>query len=137
MTDGHSKARGGGECPAHGSVSEQLRALAELLAERLEPGSGRPGQGHGAEPAPSCAWCPVCSILDLLRGQRPELAARLTEHGAGLLAAVREALTTPAAAGQRSEPDPPPGDAGERAERVQHVPVRRTGGHHRHRQADT
>lgn len=126
-----------GDCPTHGGLSEELEALATLLAERLESWSERVRQDEPAagttESGASRARCPICCVLDLLRGQRPELAARLTEHGVGLLAAAREALNPPDAGGQYRQPGPEPGPSSGPDKPVQQVPVRRSG---QRRQAD-
>ncbi|MGH4022369.1 MAG: hypothetical protein ACRDT0_24665, partial [Pseudonocardiaceae bacterium] len=88
-------------CDVHGRVSEEMRALAELLVERIEPWARRVRDGtvqqdpeNDATPS-TCTWCPVCAVVGVLRGERPELAARVAEHAVGLLAAVREALASP------------------------------------------
>jgi hypothetical protein len=118
-------------CAAHGNASAEVRALAESLAEALEPwaqrlrraAEERDAQPGGELPA-TCTWCPVCAVVGLLRGERPELAARLAEHGVGLLAALRELLSesataTPGGAGAGGA------DSGKRD--VQRVPLRRAG----------
>jgi len=108
-------------CDGPARVTEELRQLAELLIERLGPwtqrlreGTGPPGQ----DGQPPCARCPLCAVVGLLRGERPELAAALVEHGAGLLAVLRE-VSAP--------PGPGPESATAHPTRVQRVPVRRTG----------
>ncbi|MGH3906349.1 MAG: hypothetical protein ACRDTE_19540 [Pseudonocardiaceae bacterium] len=131
---------GAPRCATHGRISDELRAVIEQLAGRLQPWLERmaqdsapgqpeqdPGQagqdpGRAAEP---CTWCPLCALITVLRGDRPEAAARLAEHGAGLIAAARELLTPPA------EPAPQHAAEGERAQRqasVQHIVVRPAAG---------
>ncbi|MGX7680456.1 hypothetical protein ACSMXN_16320 [Jatrophihabitans sp. DSM 45814] len=54
--------------------------------------------------APECARCPLCQLISVIRGDRPELGERVTEvQGAfaGLLHALGDALST---AGATSEP---------------------------------
>lgn len=117
------------ECDAHGAASTELRALAELLAEALEPWAQRlrdTAEDRDGLRGDTCTWCPVCAVVGLLRGERPELAARLAEHGVGLLTALRELL-----AAQEGGAEPaarPDGSGGDRRPGAQHVPVRRTGG---------
>jgi hypothetical protein len=57
----------------------------------------------------------VCAVLATLRGERPELAARLAEHASGLLTVLRSVLE------QEEHPTPPrpPGRT------VQRIPVSR------------
>lgn len=122
-------------CDAHGGASAEVRALAELVAEALEPWAQRlrhtadqPEGQPGAEAPSTCTWCPVCAVVGLLRGQRPELAARLAEHGVGLLAALRELLAAQAEQAGHSEPAAGGKEAGgDRRSGAQHVPVRRAG----------
>lgn len=124
------------ECGAHGNTSAEVRALAESLAEALEPwaqrlrraaeeAAGERDAQPDAEVPDTCLWCPVCAAVGLLRGERPELAARLAEHGVGLLSALRELLAesgTPASAGTGAD------RAARRKRDVQRVPLRRAGG---------
>lgn len=57
--------------------------------------------GHmGAE----CQWCPLCQFMSVLRGERPEVSARVAEAGVALASAFRS-LVDAAAAGT-SKPDP-------------------------------
>ncbi|MPZ67080.1 MAG: hypothetical protein GEU83_16765 [Pseudonocardiaceae bacterium] len=123
-------------CDAHGDIPTELRALAELLAEALEPwaqrlrdaADEREGQPGTAVPR-TCTWCPVCAVVGLLRDQRPELAARLAEHGVGLLTALRELLAEhTASAGDRDAATGANGSGGGGRSGAQHVPVRRAGG---------
>lgn len=119
-------------CDGHDSVSAEARALAELLAEALEPWAQRlrdTVDARGGQPCDdipiSCTWCPICAVLGLLRGERPELAARLAEHGVGLLTALRELL---AGTGTVASDDTGADTADHRKPTVQQVPLRRGGG---------
>lgn len=64
------------------SASEKVRALAEELDSGL------------AVDAPECRYCPLCQLIALLRGERPEVTARLVEIGTALLLAVRSTVDT-------------------------------------------
>jgi hypothetical protein len=87
-------------CAHSESLTRELRALATAAFERVGP---LLDVARSAEGTPSsCASCPVCALLALLRGERPELAVRLAEHAAGLLTVLRtlvEELPDPAAEG--------------------------------------
>jgi hypothetical protein len=82
-------------CPGHVNLAEEFRSYAEGALDLLEPWVDRireqPGDEPGAGPA-ACAACPVCAVITVLRGGHSELAARLAEHTAGLLAVLRAAL---------------------------------------------
>lgn len=113
-----------GGCDGHGRLAGELRALAVAALDRLGPALER--VRAGAEEAPAadapCAVCPVCAVIAALRGEWPELAARLAEHGAGLLSVLRTALDE-GAGGPQPADDPHREPAAGRP--VQHIPVTR------------
>jgi len=138
-------------------LTEEIRLLAELVADKAAPwlegvlaaghgtffsgvpGGGAPGPGRSpdghstpdeAKPDGSgCGWCPLCAIVAVVRGERPELVARLAEQLAQLVALLRAVLA------DRWEPQegvhmpgfrPAPRPADPRpSPRVQHIAVRR------------
>jgi hypothetical protein len=117
-------------------LAEELRLLAEMVAEKAAPWlEGVVAAGHGdpdqAKPEDSaCGWCPLCAIVAVVRGERPEFAARLLEQLAQLVALLRAVLA------DRWEPDegvhmpgfrPAPRPTADTAAspRVQHITVRR------------
>jgi hypothetical protein len=60
---------------------------------------------NGAGESPECSLCPVCQLLRLARGSRPEVFEHLADASASLVAALRAAVETSSAswsAGQRS-----------------------------------
>ncbi|RSM39990.1 hypothetical protein DMA12_28120 [Amycolatopsis balhimycina DSM 5908] len=101
-------------------LTEEIRLLAEMVAEKAAPwlegvlaaghgsffsgvpggeapGPGRSTGGYGtpdeAKPDGSaCGWCPLCAIVAVVRGERPELVARLAEQLAQLVALLRAVL---------------------------------------------
>ncbi len=106
-----------------GTLAGELRALALLALDRLEPllarltdaaaGAPEPGSVDGPRP------CPVCAVLAAVRAERPESAARLARQATELAAALREAL---------SDGPPAAADAGPAARpvrRVERIPVDR------------
>ncbi|MGW4488097.1 hypothetical protein ACWEOE_30150 [Amycolatopsis sp. NPDC004368] len=93
-------------------LAEEIRLLVELVVERAAPwleglvASGHgPAEAHEAAGAPDasegsgCGWCPLCAIVAVVRGERPEFAARLLEQAAQLVALLRAVLA------DRWEPD--------------------------------
>jgi hypothetical protein len=75
-------------------------------------GGGVPGDSGGcadagpevpASGAGECRSCPVCRLISVLRGDRPEVTEKLAEAGTALLAALRAALG-PVATGTAPEP---------------------------------
>ncbi|KZB84513.1 hypothetical protein [Amycolatopsis regifaucium] len=118
---------------AHLSLIEEIRLLVELVVEHAAPWlEDVISAGHG------CAehegdWCPLCAIVEVLRGGRPEVVARLLEQAAQLVALLRAVLA------DRWEPEggvhmpgfqparkePAREDAPVEASRVQHIAVTR------------
>ncbi|HYH31400.1 MAG TPA: hypothetical protein VD903_13525 [Pseudonocardia sp.] len=112
-------------CGAHAGVGEELRSLALTALDRIDPVIDRMRDGTAADDGGTgtCAACPVCAVLAALRGERPELAARMAEHAAGLVAVLRAALEEGAPApAPDAAPEPPP------ARRVQRIRVERPAG---------
>lgn len=107
-------------CGGHEGIGEDLRVLALTALDRLDPVLDRM-RSEPADDAPEmCASCPICAVIAALRGERPELAMRLAEHAAGLVAVLRAALQDGAGA-------PAPADVDDRppARRVQRIRVER------------
>lgn len=82
-------------CGGHGPLAEELRTYLAGALDLLEPVVDRLSEQPEPRPGPApatCAYCPVCALIAVLRGERSELAARLAEQAAGLLAVLRTAL---------------------------------------------
>jgi hypothetical protein len=122
-------------CAGHAGLGAEVRGIAVAVLDRLEPALERVRAGEPDTPtdAPAddepvtCGICPVCAVLAALRREHPELAARVAEQAAAVLAVLRAALEEgdPAAAatgGAQPAAEPPP----EPARRVQRIPVERT-----------
>ncbi|MFE0027305.1 hypothetical protein [Amycolatopsis sp. NPDC059021] len=127
-------------------LAEEIRLLVELVAEHAAPWlEGIVKAGHGmseedtaqgpeqhGEDTPGCGWCPLCAIVAVLRGERPEFVARLLEQAAQLVALLRAVLADrwepedgvhmPGFHPARREPEPAGAPA---SPRVQHITVRR------------
>lgn len=113
------------------SLAEEIRLLVEMVVERAAPWlEGIVAAGHGSpaeKPGSDCGWCPLCAVVAVARGQRPEFAARLVEQLAQLVALLRAVLADRwdpehgfHMPGFTPEPKPEPQP---RAGRVQHIPV--------------
>ena len=86
--------------------------MLDAVAARLEAAKGQaeeparpvcPSCGH--DPAASCTSCPLCRLLAVLRGERPEVTARWTESALTVVQALRTAIAPP------GEPADPAADA--------------------------
>lgn len=115
-----------------GSLADEAAKLADAArtwARGEAPGRASAAVGHLATGDPACCVCPVCTVIVLLRGERPELTGRLTESLAGLVVAGQGLLETlsvvtaevreSAAADGATSAQPP--DPGPPAARVQHI----------------
>lgn len=122
---------GGPDCAGHGEVGEELRLLALTLLDRFEPGlrsvlaglrveaeeaaNGTSNASTAAGTPAVCQWCPLCSLVGLLRGDRPELAGRLAEQAGGLLLTLRAVLQQPVHASGDADGAGVPGSSGKAA----------------------
>lgn len=123
----------------------ELRLLLEAVVDRSEPWlerfTGEGTGGVGSDEPSTCQWCPLCAAAAVVRGERSELASRVGEHAAELLALLREAVESDGAthaAGTHATGSHPAG-AGPDTERggrerrggrprpVQHIAVRKAG----------
>ncbi|MFI5559623.1 hypothetical protein ACIA2T_10155 [Amycolatopsis japonica] len=115
-------------------LAEEIRLLVELVVEHAAPWlEGLISAGHGCTDHDTGGWCPLCAIVGVFRGERPEFVARLMEQAAQLVALLRAVLADrwepeagvhmPGFQPARKEPaaeDVPMG-----ASRVQHITVTR------------
>lgn len=80
-----------------GALGAEAKRLAKALADWAESRTADPAQNHvgdwgshehpAAAPA-SCAVCPLCQLIALVRGERPEVLVRLVEAGTVALSAL-------------------------------------------------
>ncbi|MEV7552437.1 hypothetical protein AB0N89_22740 [Amycolatopsis sp. NPDC089917] len=116
-------------------LAEEIRLLVELVVEHAAPWlEDLISAGHGcSDHDTDGGWCPLCAIVGVFRGERPEFVARLMEQAAQLVALLRAVLADrwepeggvhmPGFQPARKEPareDAPVG-----ASRVQHITVTR------------
>ena len=84
----------------HGSLQEEAGKLAEILetwlaGARQSAGAWAAAQSTGSATdgetlqSPECRICPICRMLALLRGVRPETYEHLLDAAASLVAALR------------------------------------------------
>jgi len=97
-TAGHSHA-------AHGSLATEAALLLDAVAMRLAPlaaaASAEPAEPPkvcpecGHDGAASCTACPICRLLSVLKGERPEVTARLAEGALQVIGSLRTLLGEP------------------------------------------
>lgn len=88
-----------------GSVAAEAARLLEALEDLQRRWHQRTPAGPGA--APECSACPVCQLLAVVRGTRPEVVEHLLDAAGSLVAALRAATGPAGAPGGAAPPDPP------------------------------
>src|SRR6188768_4548363 len=91
MTGGHRDAGPAGR--RHPDLAPELRQLAQILLDRLDPAvrlAAARAAGSGAGPG-KCqqVWCPVCALAALVAGEQHPLLTVISEHSVALLAVIR------------------------------------------------
>ncbi|HEY2041978.1 MAG TPA: hypothetical protein VGH11_04810 [Jatrophihabitans sp.] len=79
-----------------GTLGEEASKLMAAAQDWFHRTLGDPSTAKIATGTPECAWCPVCQMIGVLRGDRPELSERFAETQvavAGLLRALAEAAS--------------------------------------------
>lgn len=79
---------------AHGGLAEEAAKLAEALSSWSAASAGGfihsmlSGVGESSE----CEVCPLCQLLRLVKGSRPEVFEHLADASTSLMAALRAAV---------------------------------------------
>ena len=81
-------------------LAETVRGILAGAAAQVPPDAGS---------APECRWCPLCQLVAVLRGERPEVTAALAD----VLRATADALHAFAAAPEGTGPAEDPSGAGD------------------------
>jgi len=82
---------------AEAAAAEAVAAEAtagEATAGEATAGGATAGSATASQPV-ACQWCPVCSVIAVVRGDRPELGGRLAEQAGALLTTLRAVLEQP------------------------------------------
>jgi len=100
--------------------TEQARRAVETLRGVLGTLSGHEDQAAGD--AAECRWCPLCQLIAVLRGERPEVTAVLADvlrATADALHAFAAAPDGPPAGASTAEEETPVGDAPPVVQRIE------------------
>jgi hypothetical protein len=114
--------------PLADEAGRLLGAVAQWARETF------PAPGPDGQLAADCQWCPVCQLMAVLRGERPDVTERVSEAGTALLSAVRSFVdSTLVTGGGHQHPHPYPPDSARPAStpRVQHIDLGGSIGEHR------
>jgi hypothetical protein len=90
-------------------AAKLLDAVRYWAHGRFGPG-GRFGPERISTGAPECTWCPVCTAIAALRGDRPDITEKVDSAAMALVTAVRSLLSAAA--------DPPPSPSSRRVQRI-------------------
>ncbi len=100
-----------GEQPATGTLATEAAMLLDAVVDRLTTlrPEGTAGEAAGTDaarcpecgtvPGAACTACPLCRFLALIRGERPEAAARFVDGALLVVRGLRSMLPEPEAAG--------------------------------------
>jgi hypothetical protein len=88
-----------------GSFADEATKLIAAAQDWFHRTLGDPDLAKIATGAPECAWCPVCQLIGVLRGDRPEISEKLAETQ-GAIAGLLRALADAASAGAHSAHQP-------------------------------
>ncbi len=89
--------------PAGPPFADEARKLIVAVQEWAKDTFPAGPNGHGG---PECQWCPLCQFAAMLRGEHPEVAERVAEAGAALVAAFH-AMAEAASGAHPDAPEPP------------------------------
>lgn len=78
---------------AHGTIGEEAARLLDAVQEWLRR---EPLSEHLATGAPECTWCPLCQLVAVLRGDRPDVNDKIASVVAALRAMFDAAQAGPA-----------------------------------------
>ena len=75
--------------PEPGPLAEEAARLVAAAQDWVHRVVGEPDTARIATGAPECCWCPVCQLIAMLRGDRPELVERLADAQTALAGVLR------------------------------------------------
>lgn len=87
-------------------MGDEAAKLLDAVQDWVRRNLGAEG-GHIATGAPECAWCPVCQLITVLRGDRPEISEKVTDAAVSVLAALRNLVDAAAGSASAARPGQP------------------------------
>lgn len=92
-----------------GSVGDEAGKLLDAVQDWARTTFGEGASARMSTGSPECEWCPLCQLVAVLRGERPETTEKIVAVGTAVMSALRSLLDPPAS------PEEGP------AARVQHI----------------
>ena len=71
----------------HGTIGDEAAKLLDAVQDWARRSFG--DSAHIATGAPECTWCPICQLIAVLRGDRPEISDKIADATASVVAALR------------------------------------------------
>ncbi|HEY2272704.1 MAG TPA: hypothetical protein VGH30_08015 [Jatrophihabitantaceae bacterium] len=93
-----------------GTLADEAMRLIGAMQDWARQNFPAGPDGHGVPSGAVCQWCPLCQFMAVLRGERPEVTARVADAGTAVASAFRAVLDAAA-----TRPSDPP------ESRVQHI----------------
>ena len=104
-----------------GSVADEAMKLLETIQDWTRRTFGDSAGSHDCSAATVCEWCPLCQVIAMLRGDRPEATEKLVAAGSAVLSALRAILDSTASSPSSSASTQPPSDDEPSTARVQRI----------------
>ena len=92
----------------HGTIGDEAAKLLDAVQDWARRSFG--DSAHIATGAPECTWCPICQLIAVLRGDRPEISDKIADATASVVSALRavvDAAANPAEEAGAAPPKPP------------------------------
>jgi hypothetical protein len=87
-----------------GSVSDEAGRLLDAVQVWARNTFGEGSSARMSTGATECEWCPLCQLVSVLRGDRPEATEKIVAAGTAIMTALRSLLDQPAPPADDSHP---------------------------------
>ena len=89
-----------------GSVGDEAAKLLEAVQDWARSTFGEGASARMSTGSPECEWCPLCQLVAVLRGDRPETTEKIVAAGTAMMSALRSLLDPPASPTDHEEAPP-------------------------------
>lgn len=98
---------------AHGDLGPELRRLAQVLLDRLDPAVRLAATAAAGSRPGRCeqVWCPVCALAALITGEQHPLITVVADHSVALMTVISAMVADAQRAADGVGPPQPPTDA--------------------------
>jgi hypothetical protein len=99
-----------------GTIGDEAARLLDAVQDWARRSFGE--SAHIATGAPECTWCPVCQLIAVLRGDRPEVSDKIADATASVVVALRAVVDAAAGHADAAGHVGHPGGAAPRVQRI-------------------